>query len=265
MLTAPFNVIGSEGMYVSELKVIGYQDEAKWQENLGAPEVLMKRYNLNGALTATYVWTDTWGGTAWAGGYWQHVETGKKLVKNVVDEGTEEADVLMPAGECVWTVTPTTKGTTSHTIDIRLVYNGEVLQQSQTFPLGATRTRPGNKGVGNLLQRAIGVTELSVVGYQESSKWQENLGAPEVLLKKFNTNGALTATYAWTDTWGGTAWAGGYWQHVETGKKLVKTVVDEGTEEADVSVEPGDGFWCVCPTTKDNAVSLSLIFPKLNP
>ena len=260
IFTVPFNAIGTDGYYVTDIKVTGYEEDTKWQSNLTGPEVELQQLSTGGATEATYVWKDSWNDVEWTGGYWEHYETGKKLVKTVKDPETEEADVLMVPGGCYWAVVPATK--TSGTI-ISLVHNGEVIQLAQTYLLNDKYRAGVNKMVGNLLQRPITITELSVAGYEEDSKWQLNLTGPEVELQQLSTGGATEATYVWIDSWNDTAWAGGYWKHYETGKKLVKTVVNPDTEEEDVTINPADGLWAVCPATKTNGTKVWLVYPKL--
>ena len=109
------------------------------------------------------------------------------------------------------------------------------------------------------------VTDIKVTGYEEDTKWQSNLTGPEVQLQQLSTGGATEATYVWKDSWsiGESKWAGGYWEHYETGKKLVKTVVNPDTEEEDVTINPADGLWAVCPATKKSDIKIWLVYPQL--
>ena len=258
MLTPTFQQIGEEGMYMSEIKITGYQESSYFQDAGNAPAVTMAKLSTGGSTLVTYQWVDTCINGVWAGGYWVNKE-------NEIQIGTgDEPDPLLIAGESYWTATPRAKREGCN--GLNFMFNGQVLQESQQVCLNdASGTGPQRHGVGNMMPVDVGLTELSIVGYQESSYFMDAGNAPAVTAAKLSTGGSTLVTYQWVDTYNSQdkKWAGGYWINKENEKIIVTEVKDENTEELEPTLTPGEAYWVACPRAKrEGCKGVWMRFPK---
>ena len=256
MLTPTFQEIGAGGMHMSEIKITGYQESAYFQDAGDAPAVTMARLSTGGSTLATYQWVDTYNGSAWAGGYWIN-----KATETQIGTGAEPDPLLTP-GESYWTATPRAKREGCN--GLNFMFNGQVIQQSEQVCLNDASSNAAQRhGVGNMMPVDVGLTELSIVGYQESAYFMDAGDAPAVTAAKLSTGGSTLATYQWVDTYVGSAWVGGHWINKANDKVIVTEVKDAETEELEPTLAPGEAYWVACPRAKREGCSgIWMVFPN---
>ena len=228
--------------------------------------VRLVKMSYGGKADATYVWVDEYigepGEGTWTGGYWKNKVTGKKI-------GTgDEIDPFLRSGESYWMSAPDT--TEFEDIEsINLLFNGEVLQKSEAYPLAASGVPARKYGIGNMMPVNVGLTGITAAGYEDSFLIQVAAEAPTIEAVKLSYGGKADATYVWVDTYVGDpgegAWTGGYWQNKVTGNALVPTGTTPGAgEETELVLKPGDGLWVSAPDTTEfeDLELITLTFPK---
>ena len=98
------------------------------------------------------------------------------------------------------------------------------------------------------------LTEIKVVGYQDSAYWQDQMAAPNILLKKLQSTGATEITYIWMDNFDDEVpgeWAGGKWA-IFGGADI--------TKDNDVTINPGQAFFVEADQIRD-CTAYTLVFP----
>ena len=266
MVTPTFAQIGQKGCHLSEVTANGYEDSFMVQLEAEAPMIELVKMSYGGMAEKTDVWVDNYvgepGDGAWTGGYWKNKVTGKQI-------GTaDEADPLLRSGESYWMAAPAT--TDYEDIEsINLLFNGEVLQKSESYPL-ATAGVPARKyGIGNMMPVDVGLTGVTAAGYEDSFMVQLEAEAPTIEAVKLSYGGMAEKTYVWVDNYvgepGDGAWTGGYWKNKVTGDALVPTGTTPGAgEEVELVLKPGEGLWVAAPATVDyeDIELITLTFPK---
>ena len=102
-------------------------------------------------------------------------------------------------------------------------------------------------------QKKLMLTDIKVVGYQDSPYWKDQMTCPNIYLKKLNSLGAAEATYAWRDNFDdevGGAWLGGRWR-IYGGPDL--------TPETDVELNAGDGFFVEADNLQEGCTAYSFL------
>ena len=89
------------------------------------------------------------------------------------------------------------------------------------------------------------LTDIKVVGYQDSAYWQGKYQCPNIYLKKLMTSGATEVTYIWVDLFDEEIegeWDGGHWEIMDG---------DPITKENDVEIPAGQGFFVQADNIRD--------------
>ena len=105
-------------------------------------------------------------------------------------------------------------------------------------------------------QKKLMLTDIKVVGYQDSpfwkyTKWQ----CPNIYLKKLMTSGATEIQYNWVDEFDSVnegEWDGGHWK-IDRGADI--------TEDNDVTINPGQGFFVQADQLQEGCTAYTLVFP----
>ena len=227
---------GNEKLMLTEIKVIGYRDTTYWKGRGAAPKIYLYKMNDAGGTEVTYTWSDTFDPfitQMWEGGYWK-ILGGATI--------TEANDVEIPTAEGFYV-----ECEALHEAPVTLQCNGEVLVGSyaKPFPNGSRKT------LVNPMPVATTLTKLDVQGYRDSTYWKGRGAAPKIYLYKMNDAGGTEVTYTWSDTFDPfitQMWEGGYWK-ILGGAKI--------TEDNDVEIGPGEGFYVECEALHEAPVTLT--------
>jgi hypothetical protein len=172
----------------------------------------------------------------WNGGTWYDASTGSVV--------TTEDDVLLVAGDGLWFDTPALEGGEA----FYLQSAGAVLNGAHGFRLNAG----GKIGACNMMPQGTTLTQIEIQGYENSEYYLSNLEFG-LSMQSLASNGMPLAEYAYTDLSDDCeTWNCGVWYNAATGTEV--------TNEEDVEIGAGEGFWVDTPTLED-CEEFIMVFP----